>query len=58
VYDESDDVEGNVDHWINKFLPGMNHGCEPRDIFNADETALFVFTDARQDLDTEKGNLC
>jgi hypothetical protein len=37
VYDESDDVEGNVHHWINTPLPGMNCGCEPRDIFNADE---------------------
>jgi hypothetical protein len=54
VYDESDDVEGNVDHWINKSLPGMNRRCEPRGIFNADETAPFLFTDVRQDLDTEK----
>lgn len=54
VYGESDDVEGNVDHWIKKSLPGMYHGCEPRDIFNADETALFLFSDARRDLDTDK----
>jgi hypothetical protein len=53
VYDESDDVEG-VNHRINESLPGMNRGCEPRDIFKADETAHVLFTDARQDLDTEK----
>jgi len=53
VYDESDDVEG-VNHRINESLPGMNRGCEPRDIFKADETALVLFTDARQDLDAEK----
>jgi hypothetical protein len=55
VYGESDDVnEENVAKWINDSLPGMNCGYEPRDIFNADETAPFLFTDARQNLDTER----
>jgi hypothetical protein len=29
VYDENDVVEGNVDHWIYKSLPGINCSCEP-----------------------------
>jgi hypothetical protein len=50
VYGESDGVEGNVDHRINESLPGMNCGCEPRDIFNADESALSCIADVTEKL--------
>jgi hypothetical protein len=36
--------EENVDHWINKSLPGFIHRYEPRDIFNLHETAREVLT--------------
>jgi hypothetical protein len=49
--------QDSVDYWINESLPALLNGYELKDIFNAHETTLILFFDARQE-SKKRGEAC